>query len=296
MEQMFNENYTNEEKIWILREIADIFHTFIPTRGNEFLNRLRERDFVMAERLEREREGNLVRNNRLPRAPKKIAIHQDTQNVHNTEINNTVKKAAQKLYSLYKDRLIEIDLTFGEKNVKDYLIKKFPGSSGTIEVSITRIRTDTANFNINLNLEQIFKSLWLFIQEHKDKEEIEKILIEELARSKGFCSTGYLARLMSSIQGFTEDPDLTINISLREQCHTIITKYLTDSLRICTDGSIMDGMIDGTDEFKDFIRKRVSEKVSEWKKEYGEDFILYLPDVVNIFSHTEIYNLEKPLN
>ena len=161
-----------------------------------------------------------------------------------------------------------------------------------ISSSLSYIRTSVATFRINITLEQLFKALWFWILEHEHANELELRLMEELGEMRGYCTTGHLARLMSVIQGFTDDENLQIRITNKEQCNSVIRHYLTKKLQECKDEDVLDGMVDGNDEYKQFIRLKVSEKIAEWEDDYGNDFLQNIAKIVNDFARTEVFEIE----
>jgi hypothetical protein len=74
--------------------------------------------------------------------------------------------------------------------------------------------SNVRNISISVLLNAVWKFSHLNIQ---NKEELLKRLKEELTDSFDVCCTGIVARLMSVIQGFTDDEDLFIKISEKEQ-------------------------------------------------------------------------------
>ena len=149
-------------------------------------------------------------------------IYDDSQNVHTTEINTSVLRAAYKLQKLYPNNEDCIDII----DLMDKL------TLDDLEV-IERIETDCTIFSYNSNnftLENVFISLLKFIECHDESDELYARLSEQLNEMFKYCSTGYLSRLISSIQGYTEDDDLIIRISERDRLKSIIFTCLNKEL------------------------------------------------------------------
>ena len=56
--------------------------------------------------------------------------------------------------------------------------------------------------------QKLLRKIWVKIQAHAEKVELEKRLWEEALDSLGMCATGHLGRLANVLQGYTEDADI----------------------------------------------------------------------------------------
>lgn len=248
---------------YILLELMDIMLEYTD-KGNVLLNN---------RRLYEDKKNNVQRAANIPSKIDKT-IYNDSQNVHNSTINNSVKSCAIRLCNIMKT---------------DYIISKPEWSGIMIEfkhiydinkysTQLEKIETDTGNFNIGLNIQTIFCSLWKYIKHHKYNKELYNRLANELDAMKGVCLTGYLSRLMNVIQGFTDDEKLQIKISDDEQINSII-KYNIDKI-IKEDDDMFDLLLSDDIDNKIIlymnILEKILDKVKEWSKEYKvEDNIIY---------------------
>jgi hypothetical protein len=241
------------------QEVLDIVRTFCPEASHTMINRIRR--------------------------PNKKTVYSDSQNVHNTKINKSVLAAAQNICAKYNffDNQAHKDVCFTQICIN--LAGKYPYLNLN---SLEYIRTSVATFGIGISLQDVFLSLWLWIQEHHSNE-LENRLVEELKEMNNTCTTGHLARLMNVIQGFTNDENLSIRISNKEQYNAIIRQYLSQELRDCTDSKVLDNMTTGSKEFQDFIQEKIKIKLLSWIDEYGEDIVMYIPTIVNSFSTCNIF-------
>ena len=216
------DQFHRQNDIDSMREVADIVHQYIPT--SNFLDRIRQ--------LENEEIPTITHVAETRISPKQTkTVYADSQNVHNTKINQSVIKILTHLYNKYKD-IIDIPHINHKSSlistISDFLTSKYPLKKDLILHFIKYIKESTANFsNQNLSMIDAFLSLWLWIKDNKDKEELELRLLEEMKEMKGHCTTGHLARLMNVIQGFTDDENLSIRISDKEQCTSVVKQYLT---------------------------------------------------------------------
>jgi hypothetical protein len=280
MMEMFNQIIQDRLDTQFLYEIADILITYVPKHGTILLDRIRD--------IQEQNVTSTVTVEQIVYKPIKKTIYSDSQNVHNTEINQSVLNATKNLYSMYKD-FINIAGNELLLNIRDILCSKYSNNIQLINDSIKYIKESVATFTIEISLEDTFKALWLWIHEQKYIDELELRLLDELKEMNGQCSTGHLARLINVIQGYTNDDKLTIRISNKEQCNSVIRNYLTKKLADCTDEKVIEGVTDGSLEYIEFIRLCIAEKLLEWIKDYGKDFLDEIISIVNNFCGVTIF-------
>lgn len=126
-----------------------------------------------------------------------------------TEIINSLNKILEKedggavIDSTQRNKIDEFvdemfETLFSKTNIKNSLeFKKF--------LKIAKVR--------NIYLHDVLNAVWKFIHSHVDKDELLLRLKDELIDASSVCSTGVLARLINSIQGFTVDAELQISMS-----------------------------------------------------------------------------------
>jgi len=234
---------------------------------------------------------------------KNKTVFEDSQNVHNSELNKSVLKAVETLYFKYKNNIPKTlsDKEFYLKseileNIKKYLNQKYIEENIIIEETLDYIQKSTAVFGKDsVSMTDFFISLWFWISEKEEtvKNAIEKRLLEEFKEMSKLCTTGHVSRLVNSIQGFTEDPDLLIKISEKDSLKAVIKNYLTKKLEKCEDEKVLDEMLNGGIKYKKFIFNSVSEKLLEWCDKYGsqadEDILDEIKRNVNSFSNCDIF-------
>lgn len=168
---------------------------------------------------------DIVRRNR-EKLPKGVPVTErtvfsDGQNVHNTEINESVLKSAQQLIKDFKptSRIsFDYSLLQGMK----------PEKSVKIEGAIHRLMTDPTVFKYNITPYDTLQSLLSFIAQHKDKNELNKRLIEELGEMYSLCISGHISRLINVIQGFTDT--MKINISINDEIYAKINHIMQQEI------------------------------------------------------------------
>lgn len=286
------EDFLLDRNIEYMNEVADILDTYGPGNyGRMLLDRIREVEMTPV------KETKVSKR----QIPVEKTIYADSQNVHNSKINQTVIQVLENLYGIYKNQINLQDSTSIENknfkslcinNISDILTSLHPDKKELIVSGLTYIKNSISTFGKHeITIQDAFISLWLWISEHKDKTELENRLLEELKEMNGMCTTGHIARLMNVIQGFTEDDRLCIRISNLDQCNAVIRKYLNDTLSKCTDEKVLEGMIDGSDEYIRFIRRKIADKLLIWQREYGKDILDHIAKVTNEFAKTQVFAL-----
>ena len=254
-EHIFNNPLTT---LYSKMEIADIFilnnrrH-----RGYEMLNIIRREELFLNNQILEEEENKI--NNK--------TFYQDSQNVHNSDLNESVLKVCVNII------LLEQETQFNPKEVKKILFDIFPSETKIIEKVIERIEIDTTEFkfkNDKFNLYVLFSSLWSYINKHQYKNELYKRLGEEFISMSLYCSTGHLSRLINTIQGYTTNDDLVIKISDKDQIKSVINTYLEKQFLNASD-KVTDSILDeDKTPFYDFIVNQINKNILHIKKEYGE--------------------------
>jgi hypothetical protein len=142
------------------------------------------------------------------------SIYDDSQNVHDSNIVNSIK---QSIYNIIgKSKEINIDIIS-----KDIIDDKTLNQT-TKQQLIEYCQDKTIHSLLNLTFEEILCSVWKIISEHKESDEIKKILNQEMKDSMCKCFTGRLSRLVNCLNGF--DSRVSIKIDDKEQILNIIIK------------------------------------------------------------------------
>jgi hypothetical protein len=253
-----------------MNEIVDIVLEYSPTNGEILLNKLRE--------IERE---SSKKNTILSK------ICSDSQNVHNSFINESIKNITKKLYEKYSSTN-DFKILRVEEDIKFILSVTFPKKVDIISKVFLRINSDISNFNIGISLSDTLKCLWLWIYEQEETDELLKRLVEEIYEMEGQCASGHLSRLINVTQGFSEE----FNISSNEKDYLehSIYKFLNKKLKECKDELVIEGIVDKNEEYLSFIKQTV-ENIN-WKKEFSLDKIENFDEIKNIvnkFSDFKIF-------
>lgn len=212
------------------------------------------------------RETDLIRNHN-----RKSSVYNDSQNVHNHEINDSVINVATKLLSTNE--------TSNIMNVDDELKKYYPeyeNHKEQINKSLNRINNDSSKFKDNITMSAIYNKIIGIISNSKHKPEMIKRLGEELYDMNGLCSTGHLSRLVNVIQGFSDVPEeLRIKINPKDEIYANIQTYLSNEIQKSHNyDQLMDDMVDTNKDnhkrFLDFVSIKMKSKVKELEKDYKD--------------------------
>lgn len=297
--------------------IADVFYLSDNigrnAQGRAMLQEIRDQEEKEIE----ERKRNIIFDDRVhynnnhnnnPNDKKINNVYNDSQNVHNTTINDNVKKVAfdliqkMQVYSFDYDKVsrdlinhMRTKLSFFDK-IKNTFTSDLSGKEQIINKVLHRFQYETSYFD-NFNLSQLFSSIYAYIEEHKHRDEMKSRLIEEMIEMNGHCTTGHLARLANCIQGFCED-SLQIKIPSFDQISTVIYNYLNKQIQNAPD-EVQDSMIDENNKrpFLQYICDIMNINKDKFDKEYNrEDIDKYLIDILNKFTNTRMFNLNKEEN
>ena len=209
-------------------------------------------------------ENNLFRNQ-----DKKLNIYDDSQNVHNSNVNQSVISVATNLTTN--------SITGIKGDIQAELEKYYPRykqNEKKIKKSLERIETDTSKFN-NLTLKDVLNNIYNYISCSIYKNEMLITLGDELTAMSELCSTGHISRLINSIQGFPDIPDnLKIKINPKDEIYATIQTYLNNEIQNDVNSEEhLDNMVSENSREKqkyyDFICEKMRFKWKILEKEYN---------------------------
>ena len=139
-------------------------------------------------------------------------VYSDSQNVHNHSIQEGIRKGIEYISS------VKPNLTFDKlkENILDNLILSEESKSLIFEY----IESKEVHSLLNITFVELLLNVYSIALKSKDKEEIFKIMDNEMTDSQCKCFTGRLSRLVNCLNGF--DENIKINISDNEQIGNII--------------------------------------------------------------------------
>jgi Leucine-rich repeat (LRR) protein len=233
-------NLPHLEKLFLnINNITKIPYTIMNLRNLNVL----EYGYVLDPIIERFLNSNRIRDNK--------TIFDDNQNVHNS---NIVKCVKQSIYNIiHESKEIKIDLVLKEI-IKDEILNK-----KTKEQLIEYCQDKTIHSILKLTFDEVLRSVWKIISEHKESKEIKKILNQEMQDSMCKCFTGRLSRLVNCLNGF--DSRVSIQISDAENILNIII-------------SIKNKYVDDVERQKEEVKKELTNR--GYDKNTIDEYISYL--------------------
>lgn len=274
------ENLFNGDQVSIFTkmEIADIFFLNNRTeRGHQMLRVIREIEFNL----------NQPEDTYQMFEEKLHTVYDDSQNVHNSNLNKSVLSACVRLMEIEQPNCFDAD------KVKVILKLCSPNFSGIIDTVMERIEIDTSKFNSDSNifgLYDVFSSLWAWINKHPEKHNLYIRLVEEMSGMVKHCTTGHLSRFINTIQGYTDDEKLQVRISVQEQINAVLGHYLDLRCKNAPENVTEAMSSDVKQPFYDFIKEITNDKILDILKEYG-DVHSHIIESVKIYSNWKYWSI-----
>lgn len=182
--------------------------------------------------------------------PRVRAIYDDGQNVHNHDIQTSALHSVRRLLKLRpqrvrKDYVTEIEQMYTrmkrptvavptptpdpppqkKKGYLDFLWLLFPSLRPKMivappppppapPVALPPLRTwcqnQTTHSQFHITYGDLLQHVWSIICEHTAREELEKVLVQELDDSKDMCFTGRITRLVNALNGFVAGIEINL--------------------------------------------------------------------------------------
>lgn len=199
---------------------------------------------------------------------KKATVYDDTQNVHNHKINETVIESVKNIMG---HTTTPSPLVMVERELSAYY-PDYHKHKEKIQSSINRIRSDPSKFRGETTISQVFDRIVAIISNSRHKEEMWKRLGEELVEMNQLCATGHLSRIVNVIQGFDDVPnEFQIRMDPKDEIYANISNYITMNIQESGEADkLLESMIDPEDRtlFIGFVCIILKPKVAELQKEY----------------------------
>lgn len=209
-------------------------------------------------------------------------IYNNSQNMHNEKIEESVSKYIEKLiegYATTKRPTFERVLTGVIQLVKDrgYTQKQ----KHSVKAALNRISIDTATFtSLKVTLCDILSCVWMKIAEFDKDEDMKKLLedrlLEELSEMGPTCSSGHSGRFVNVLSAV----DDTLRISFEDQIIANVAGRINAKIKAIPDEdmkmSIHAGMFPQADDedakiYKDFMKNTITDLEKELRKEFVGD-------------------------
>ena len=281
IKQMVLDNMHREdpESKSVLMDLVDILLEFSKKDGDELLEYLQQSKITANDAGPKE-EGT------------ECTIYSDSQSAHNKSLTDSVKKVVEYLCGKYQPKFPrpedKQEFLAGIENKLNLLL---PDSEKLVDEVLNRIYCDNANFN-GYQADIVLFSLWNWVNQEKQRKfapALYQRVAEEIQEMHRYCSTRLVSGLVNVMQGFTDDINLQLRMSDREQCKAVVYTYITKSVQECTDEKVLEGFTQRNRAFVQFMIYLINNKRKEWEKEYGKDFTDQINSVVNEYADQTIF-------
>jgi Leucine-rich repeat (LRR) protein len=139
-------------------------------------------------------------------------IYNDNQSVHNHYIQESIKKSINYIMS--------IKPIYDMENINEIIINNNFINNQTKTILFEYINCQDIHSTLNITFAELLINVISFIDQHEFKNEIYKVLEQEMNDTICKCFTGRMSRLINCLNGF--DDNIIINISNTEQIGNII--------------------------------------------------------------------------
>ena len=192
--------------------------------------------------------------NRLRQQSHKLQVYNDSQNVHNHQIQECIKTSLENILNIPK--IINKELLI------DNLVKSEIIGDTSIQLLLEYCQDKSIHSILNINFEEALLHVleYINIECSEHKEEIYKILGEEILDGRCKCFTGRISRLINCLNGFTPLVEVKIpeNMELSNIIIMIKNNYNGDSV----------------DELKEIARKELLER--GYENELINEYVEYI--------------------
>jgi Leucine-rich repeat (LRR) protein len=147
-------------------------------------------------------------------------IYKDVQSVHDTTIQENVRKSIEYITSIKPNMTHDEMMTHINNNVYLYTSKNLISEY---------VKCTDVQATLNITFSELLLSVYSFITVHKESVELYRILDTEMKDSMNLCFTGRMSRLINVINGYNDN--ITIYISDNEQIGNIISIIYTKMTR-----------------------------------------------------------------
>jgi hypothetical protein len=216
--------------------------------------------------------GNLSRNN----------IYKNAQNVHIRSVEESVQRVLEKLSMYHAEKVYDFEQTkLDILELSNVLTKE---DRESVIGAITRIIIDRSVYgSSNMSLATILAKVWTYIQNSDHKDELEKILLDELIQSNNKCASGYAGRIVNTLSGF--DENMTITISFEDQIVANLETCLNKKIMDMEDKEMADLVLEEmTIPVIDYHRRRnflnfFRSCISHIREEMYQEYCKYMEDI-----------------
>ena len=142
-------------------------------------------------------------------------ITNNTQNVHDSSIQDSIRKSIISLISSNEQRdIIEVLGEVSESSLSKETKKIIKNSCSIGDVYTV----------LDVTFAEVFSYVWQRIVQHKEREELLKILDEEMKTSIDMCFTRKISDLINTLNGFYDD--IEVRVSSSEEIARVVIQMM----------------------------------------------------------------------
>lgn len=161
------------------------------------------------------------------------SIYHNKQNVHSESIESSVKSIVEELFTHSLPTTPFKDIKKDLMTIAVDMYRKDPEIPETEEKSLDdalfQVEVDSTMFKgINRKLISVLSVLYSYIETQEYAYEIKRRLVEELVDAEGWCSSGYISRMVNCLSGFGEH---SLTISWQDQISSNLLGRLNNLIR-----------------------------------------------------------------
>ena len=138
-------------------------------------------------------------------------IYQDKQSIHNSGIQKSFRESVNRLLS----KRPEISL---EKTLEEIVSSELSDECKSSLVDYSS--REDIHGELNITFGELLMAVWDRIRSHENKQDIYKILSQEMCDALCMCFTGRITRLVNTLSGYV--PEVEIKISDNEQISNLV--------------------------------------------------------------------------
>jgi hypothetical protein len=141
-----------------------------------------------------------------------VSIYNDGQNVHNHQIQESIRNS---IYNVLSDKpSISID------EITTEIINSSILTESTKRLIMEYYEDDSIHSVLNITFKELLVNVWSIIRSHKEMDNILCVLNDEINDANCKCFTGRMSRLINCLNGF--DDRVNISIADNSQIGNII--------------------------------------------------------------------------
>lgn len=209
----------------------------------------------------------------LGRVDQARTIYDNSQNVHESKIEESVKQAIAYLESTKEG----LEFKSFESIYNDILDIVTDDDRDDIIISLERIEMDQTVHFERVTLKSLLQNVYARILISEYRDDMKKRLIEELKDTSGTCSTGYFSRLVNVLMGY--DSNIQISIGWDTQISANLFGRLNKKIQEREDCDVLlEQLLNKTTNRKEFNQFFIS-VLPQIREDLYQEFKDYLSDM-----------------